>query len=286
MRSGKESKDSSKSEGVSIEPMKFGNRSQFKIALTELKWKKQIKGTLTENDYAAIAEKYNFPSEFLKECPNSLSSVDDYKISESKWYPILYSWLVYEKECSNNLYRLQFDVERTQSTAIRYLVFLVAGFMYIDFALQQLFQVDLLQRLSIIALPLVLSVVALIVEFRNNLGEKRARIEDYSTNLKGQGLTHIIEKNQEFINKHHRNVVYAGHILLRKFQEAPIITGFHVGTKEQNRQPTRGQILLKRLHLLQGSLTNKKEIIPIFYVENADIEYKKRIGELEKEGQD
>ena len=120
-------------------------------------------------------------------------------------------------------------------------------------------QLDLLQILSIIVLPLILSVVALVVELGNNLGDKKSRIIEYSSALKQQGLTHIIETNQEFINKHYKEVVYAGHIILKKFQEAPIIRGFHVGTKEQLRQLTHRQALLKKLHLLPKSFMNRKE---------------------------
>ena len=210
-------------------------------------------------------------------------------ISKSKWYPILYSWRVHEKECSNNLYKLQFDYE---SKTYRYSLFVFLGswIHLLRFYLAAVFFIlDMLQRASIIFVPLALSVLALIVEFRNNIGEKKTKIEDYSSMLEKNGLSYIIKENKKFINQNYKQVVMAGNIILKKFYDAPMITLFLVGSakdNEPNTKLTRIQILLKKLHLLPKSFTLKKtKEIPVFEVENVDVEYKKRIHELSTKSQ-
>jgi len=53
---------------------------------------------------------------------------------------------------------------------------------------------------------------------------------------------------------------------------------------EKDKQPSTTTKLLNRLHLRSKSLvSSKKEKIPVFYGENAHVEYQKRIEELSKE---
>ena len=270
-------------ERISFEPMKFGNENELKIALTELRWIKKTRGKLRNSDFKIISEKYRFPVDFLKKGLRGFSYPEDWLISKSKWFPILYGWVVRDKQYSINLFKLQFDYLRIRFNSIRFLVILIAGFLYIDFILQALFELDLLQRLSLVILPFILSFVALCVELRNNIGSKKARLDDYSTYLEEMGLGYIIAQNEQFIEQHYRQIIYAGNIILKKMQSSPSVTLFHIGTAETEKQPTRFNRVLRKLHLLPKISAIGKEKIPVFYAENPYLEYIKRIKELAEE---
>jgi len=97
-------------EDLSLNAMKFGREEDFKIAITELKWIIETFGEATERDFEAVSSKYNFPIGFLKQGLKGLAFPDDYKISKSKCFPILYSWKVQREEISYKLLRLQITI--------------------------------------------------------------------------------------------------------------------------------------------------------------------------------
>jgi len=78
---------------LSFDPMKFGSENDLKTALTELRWRKSTKGKLMKIDFRTVSEKYRFPIGFLKKGLTGLSYPEDWLISKSKWFPIIYNWV-------------------------------------------------------------------------------------------------------------------------------------------------------------------------------------------------
>ena len=104
--------------------------------------------------------------------------------------------------------------------------------------------------------------------------------------LEETGLQHIIYESEGFIQEHLRYVIHAGDIILKKMQSSPTILGIHIGTKieEKEKKPHRLRRLLSKIRLLPKLATSIEKVkIPVFYVENPYVEYRKRIEELEKE---
>jgi len=220
----------------------------------------------------------------LKKGLGGFSYPEDRLISKSKWFPVIYSWEVRDKQYSVNLFRLQFDYLQTRFRSIFFLSILPGAFLYLDIILRVFFELDLLQRLSLIFIPLILSFIALYVELRNNVGNKKARLDEYSTYLQEMGLGYIIAKNEQFIEQHYKPVVLVGNTMLRKMQLAPTWQTFPIGIKEVKKQPSRSRRLLRKLHLIpKSSASIEKERIPVFYSEDAHHEYMKRIKELAEE---
>jgi hypothetical protein len=253
------------------------------IALTELRWIKKNRGKLTNSNFKTVSEKYKFPIDFLKKGIRGFSYPEDFLISKSKWFPILYSWVVRDRQYSINLFRLQFDYYRRKIRSILFLGILPAVFFYVDSTLQMFFKLDLLQRISLVLLPFIFFYISLCIGLRNHIGSKRMKVDEYSTHLEEMGLRYIIANNEKFIQDHFEYVVHASDILLRKMQSSPTPTLFYIGTteKEIEKRPARFTRLLRKLHLLpKPSVSIEKEKIPVFYAENPYIEYRKRIEEL------
>lgn len=275
---------------LSVDAMRFGLEKDLKIALTELRWIRKKSGKLEDRDFATVAEKYEFPIDFLRKGLDGFSFPDDYMISRSEWFPVLYSWVVRDRHFSMNLFRLQFSYIRTSFWSLFILCVLPAAFLYIDFLLRFLFELDLLQEMSILVLPSVLFFVAVFFELRSYIGSKKAQLDEYLTRLREMGLQRIIAYNESFIQRNYRNIVFAGNILLRKLQSSRSLTFFHVGSgiiqepPARLKETSRFDRLLIKLHLLpKPSVSFETEDIPIFYVEDPHDEYEKRIKKLAEE---
>ena len=267
---------------ISFEPMKFGNENELNIALTELRWINKVKGKLKNSDFKTVSDKYRFPVDFLKKGIREFSYPEDFLISKSKWFPILYSWVVRDKQYSINLFKFQFDYYPAKFRAILFLAIFAGISLNVGSILQILFKLDLLQ-MTTLAISFILSFIALYVALRNNLHNRKTKLDEYSANLEEMGLRRIIVHNEQFIQRHYRHVIHAGGIILKKIQSSPTLTFFYMGTteKEREKQPTRFNRLLEKLHLLpKPSAPIEKEKIPVFYAENPFVEYRKRIEEL------
>ena len=270
---------------ISFGPMKFGSENELNIALTELRWIKNIRGKLRNSDFKTVSEKYRFPIDFLKKGIKGFSYPEDFLISKSKWFPIFYSWVVRERQLSINLLKLQIDYVRTKFRFTLFLCIFGGSSLYASSILQSLFQLDLLQILSLVVIPYILSLIALYAELRNNLASRKMKMDDYTAQLEEMGLRRIITSNEQFIRQYYKYAVYAGGIILEKVQSSPTLTFFYMGTteKEREKQRTRFNRLLEKLHLLpKPSAPIEREKIPVFYAENPFIEYRKRIEELAK----
>jgi|SRR5271157_2538402 len=271
-------------EKLSFDPMKFGSESDLRVALTELRLIEKSIGRISENDFLSVSQKYLFPIDFLKKGLEGFSYPQDWQISKSKWFAILFSWIVKDKEKSLNLFRLQFAYVRARSLATYFVGFSIVALFYVDYTLPVFVHVDLLQRLLGEIIPFVLFIVSFGAGFWIYLNDKKAKIDEYSEKLRETGLGYIVENNEKFISQNYLKVVHAGNILLRKFEEPNALTGFHVETREMETKPSSRTELLCRLHLLPKSFAaTKKEQVPVFYVENPYVEYQKRIEELSKE---
>jgi predicted nucleic acid-binding protein len=268
-------------EKISFDPMKFGSENDLKVALTELRLMAKSNGHISENDFLSVSQKYLFPIDFLKKGLEGFSYPEDWLISKSKWFAVLYSWIVKDKERSLDLFRLQFAYIRAGYIAMSVITVLFMALIYTDFTLPLFFHIDMLQRLLGEIFPFVLSIVALGIGLGISLNDKKTKIAEYSQQLREAGLGYIIESNEQLISKNYRRIVHAGSILLRKLEEPNVMTVIEIRTDEKEKPPSRWTVLLCRLHLLPKSFALiKKEKIPVFYGENPYIEYQRRIEEL------
>lgn len=216
---------------LSFNALKFGSEEDFRLAITELKWMKDSFGKVTDRDFEEISSKYDFPTDFLKHGFKGLKFPDDYRISKSKWFPILYSWVVQNRETSNKLFRLQIDYKRAKFTIFRNLAILVGIAELIIIMMWNYELLDML-NLSLLILTFALFFVALFFEMYNPLNEKRTTLEEYSHLLRQKGLEKIIEENEKFLKSMSTFVRYAGNIVKKKIEEGTSITIFAPRVKD------------------------------------------------------
>jgi len=269
---------------LSFDAMKFGSENDLKIAITELKWLKKSKGTLVDNDFEIISQKYKFPIGFLKKGVTGFSFPDDYMISKSRWFPVLFSWVVLDRLASINLFKLQIDYIQTKYRSYFFLAILGYLFLQVGFMFQKYFEWSFLE-LILWYIPFILFLITLSVAFKNSLNNRKMKLDEYSSNLEEKGLKRIIRSNEEFIRKLNiKWIVYAGSILLKKMESSPQLLLFPLGSeeKEKTREAGRFSRLLSKLLRRKPTPTIEKEVIPIFYAENPYVEYRKRIEELIK----
>jgi len=272
---------------LSTDPMRFGLENDLKIALTELRWLKKSKRELKDSDFATVAEKYELPTDFLRKGLAGFDFPDDYLISKSKWFPILYSWVCRNRDFSFNLFRLQFAYIRAHFWSIFTLCALPILFLYIDTFLIVLLEIDLRDRVSFVFLPLIVSLIAFYLELRSYVGGKKASLDDYSKYLEERRLGYIIAENEKFIQRNYRLIVFRGNTVLENLRSSPSLTFIYSGMQQIQRPPkskrfARFDVVSKKLHLRPKSTApTEKENIPVFYVENTDLEYRKRIKKLE-----
>lgn len=234
-------------------PMNFGSEEDYKLALTELRWIKKTFGKTTSRDLENVSSKYNFPVDFIKHGFKGLRSPEDYRISKSKWFPILYRWKVQKTEISFKLLCLQIDYERAKFSIFRNLALLIGIAQLITIIMWNSGLLDMLD-LSLLIVSFVLFFIGLFFEMYNPLADKKMRLEEYSHFLKQRGLGKIIEDNERFLKRHSKLVRYAGNILKKKIEEGTSMTIF-------------------AFHVENGTLVVDDGEFP-------DQEYKRRISEL------
>jgi len=267
----------------SFDAMKFGSERDLRIALTELRWIKRTRGKLNRNDFETVSNKYGFPIDFLRKGLKGFSYPEDYLVSKSKWFPILYSWTVRRTEFGLNLFRFQIDYVQTLFRFSLFLGILGIVLFQMGFTLQNLLNLDLSQFLSVLIFPFAFFFISLAAELRNSVANKKMMLEECTAKLKEEGFHQLIDDNERFIRQHYTIIAYAGGTVLKKMQESPSLSLFYIGAKEEKKPMRLNKLsrLLIRLHLLpKPSASLEKEKIPIFYGENPYIEYRKRIGEL------
>jgi hypothetical protein len=238
--------------------MKFGSQEDFKTAITELKWVMKTFGKVSRRDFETVSTKYNFPTDFLKAGLKGLMlEADDYRISTSKWFPIIFSWDWQRKEVSDELFRLHIDFLSSRFSVIRTLVLLVALFQVLVFFLWNYLKLDSL-NLTLLVVSLALFIISLFSQMWDSVAAKNIALEKYRHLLKQKGLGQIIEEDNRVVRAHYKFIIYAPKIMKKKLEEALSIAVF----------PS---------HMKDGCL------IPDEY-EWPFEEYRKRITQLESEG--
>lgn len=256
---------------VTTQPLKFGSRNDLKIAITELAWVNDNNGKLVNQDFENVSLKYDLPSGFLKDVIKGQVTQENFCVTKSKWYPIYYAWLSQDKEHSFNLYKLQFDYIRSRFWYMSYIVFLIIGFFYIGYALVSIFNVDVLNLLAIIVIPLLLSVIAFVIDFRNSLIDKKAKLNEHVKMLVTIGVEKIVASNKEFVNQQMFGIIFASDILLKKINQGSTLIVDAVGTYDD-----------KSSNANKKSSKQKQKIPAFILVEVSEKEYIEKIKELAK----
>lgn len=260
--------------------MKFGSENDFNVAITELKWIEKTNGKLADGDIITVSRKYNFPPDFLKEGLKGLSYPWGQLISQSKWYPIFFSWMTRESQYSKDLYRLQIDYHSTRAKAS--MIFFLAFFapLYLATVLVMNLGLSLLQVVLAVGVPASLGLVGLFFQFRSDVSNKKSKVEEFESNLKRLGLERIVKHNARVIDEHISFAMYAGRVFLQKLNEAPDLSAVPLGIEEHEVKPRLSRIerLLVSLRIKHRP-EPKKEKVPVFYVENPYLEYAKRLQE-------
>jgi hypothetical protein len=215
-----------------IVPMKYGNEQDFMIAIQELRWIYQTTGKVKTRDLEFISLKYNFPIAFLKKGLKGLVFPDDYRISKSDWFPILYSWKCQERQISDRHLSLQIDFQKSRFDMYRTLILMIGMAYFIVLFSKDYFQLGLWNLFSLI-MSFVLFFVALFFKMRYPLLAKKNILEEYSDQLKQRGLERIIKDNNKWIKENHKIVFYAGNILKEKMKSGLELTifAYHIENK-------------------------------------------------------
>ena len=205
--------------------MIFGNEEDFKIAVTELKWILKTTEKITNKDLEKVSSKYNFPIDFLKRGIEGLTYPDDYRISKSPWFPILFSWKVQDKQATDKLYRLHIDYLRSYSNLFRNMLFSILISGYIIYFFYTYFMLDLL-NLILWTSTFVLFIIALYFQIIDPVAVKKENLEEYERYLKQRGLENIVEAGNSYAKQYAFLIGNAGDVLKKKLDEAIDITVF------------------------------------------------------------
>lgn len=201
-------------EGLSYEAMKFGSEEEFKIALTELKWIQKNR-KLTDGDFETLSTKYNLPQDFLKAALGGLRYPDDFRISTSKWFPIVFSWNVQREEAINKMERLYIDFIHTRFTRLRTFLFSVALSMFSITLLANYFSVNAL-TLAILILTFGTFLGSLYYQLMDPVSDIKKDMDDYEHFLKQKGLEKIIENAREYAKTYRKQIEVVGNMMKQK----------------------------------------------------------------------
>lgn len=261
--------------------MKFGGENDFEVAITELTWIEKTTRKLTDNDLSRVGMKYSFPTDFLKEGLKGLTYPRDDLISQSKWFPILYSWIVERQRRSHELFRLQIGYYQTRFRASLVFSLAIVIAIYGTTTLSFLFRLSTLQIVIAVVVPAILALVGLLFQLRSDVHQGKLRLDEYVNQLIQVGQEDIIRYNNKFIDENITAVQYAGSVVLQKLIEAPQLTLIPLGVEEREveQRPSQTEKLKAKFHVRSAG-TKKKEMVPFFFAENPDVEYKRRIEEL------
>jgi len=243
---------------LSLTPMKFGSQEEFKTAVTELKWIMKTFGKVSRRDFETVSTKYNFPTDFLRAGLKGLmSEADDYRISTSKWFPIIFSWDWQRKEVYDELFRLHIDFLSSRYSVVRTLVLLIAMFQFLVFFFWNYLKLDSL-NLTLLVVSFALFIISLFSQMWDSVSAKNIALEKYRHLLRQNGLGQIIEEDNRFVRAQYKFIIYVPKIVKKKLEEALSIAVF----------PS---------HMKDGHMVPDEYEWPFE-------EYRKRIAQLETEG--
>jgi hypothetical protein len=207
---------------LSFGPMAFGTEDDFALAITEMKWVKARQNSLSDADVDRIASKYSFPAAFLKAGLSGLKWPDEVLVSKSSWYPIIYAWLLQERDSALRLFRLQIDYWHTK--AVSTIIFALMAVFVGNFIaiIYYLFKPDVFELSAGLILPSSIALATLYLQLQSSVAEKGLKLEETTSLFKRSGLEHIIANNEDFLAKEMGMVVWVGSKLYKKLEESPL----------------------------------------------------------------
>jgi hypothetical protein len=217
-------------EGLSYDTMKFGSEEEFKIAITELKWIRKNR-KVSDVDFETLSLKYNFPQDFLNAGLDGLKYPDDFRVSTSKWFPIIFSWNVQREEASNKLVLFYIDFVHTRFTRFRTFLFSVVLSIFSISLLANYFSADAL-TLAILILTFGTFLGSLYYQLMDPVSDIKKEMEDYEHLLKQKGLEKIIDNAREYAKTYNKQIQVAGNILKQKIDSQTTVISYEPPTVE------------------------------------------------------
>lgn len=178
---------------VPMLPMRFGTEYEYKLALTELKWIESRRKKLSKKDFETIAQKYHFPTDFLRKGLEGKFEPTDFYITKSPWFPIIYKW-------ANDVDIAAHEFQRVVSERVRYqVIFLIGTFIalpYMSWILAMWLsslRYDLSQIFLIGMIPLWLTFSALIYEINDARQLKQKEERNMAQRLMEREMESVIK---------------------------------------------------------------------------------------------
>ena len=266
---------------ITFAPLRFGTYEDFMKSLTELQYLKNIKGKLKQNDFYYVSAKYHFPPEFLKQGLNGLSFPNDYTISHSKWFPILYQWSVSMEKANRELILLTTRYLRARFSSMMIIVFLSLIMLDIGLYTYLFEKQNALGIFSWLLLPLFLLTLQLSWEFYVKIGETRRTLDNHIETMIEEGMKNDVKTLMGFVNKNYKMVLFAGHILASKPLTHSYFLGMTKFKKPKDMKIGKLQKFLVALHLLPKPVEIQgEETIPVFFRENPHHAYVECLSKL------
>jgi hypothetical protein len=223
-------------------PPKFGSKLDFERAVLEAKW-------IDDNDndnIAQIANKYNFPPEFIKAGIFGLKE-KDYLLKTSKWWPIIAQWDEQEEEAR---YRVQ-RAAAYEAKASRDLI------IYLLLAISVLIELLYFAAYNLV-IPGITVIIGLFLPLYRRSEDWNLKLEDEIHKSEIEGYKNVA---QDFIQLTKENALFAFYAFKRFSKERP------------------QRIVSKPMYL---ELDDKGNPIPVFeMIEDPDEEYARRVQEIE-----
>lgn len=211
-------------EGLSYDPMKFGSEEEFQTAVTELKWIQQNR-RLTNGDFETLSSKYNFPQDFLRAGLKGLKYPEDFRVSTSKWFPIIFSWNVQREEASNRLQRLYIDFLHTRYKRRRTFMLSVSLSVLSIYLLVYYFSPTAL-TVAVLMLTFGTFLGSLYYQLMDPVSDIKKDIENYEHSLKQRGLWKIVESAREYAKTYKNQIEIVGNVLKQKLDSQITVVSY------------------------------------------------------------
>lgn len=212
---------------IELSPMNFGTEVDYKVALAELRWFKDLKGRLEANDLALIASKYHFPEDFLKKSLKDELSTEDRIIARSRWFPIAYAWAAQRKAMREKLLAAYVAYGRAlRKRAIRSVIVIGYG-AYALSALVIFRLVDITALTFGIILPYIFFAFSYLRSFWIQVARRKERMDTLVKEAKRNGYGPLVDAaNRLFSSKDSFALLVTNYEALEK--EIPEITAYQI----------------------------------------------------------
>jgi len=215
-------------EGLSYDPLKFGSEEEFQTAVTELKWIQQVR-RLTDDDFETVSTKYKLPKDFLRAGLEGLKYPEDFRVSTSKWFPIIFSWNVQREEASSKLQRLYIDFLHNRYKRLRTFMFSVFLSILSVYLLVVYFSPTAL-TLAVLVLTFGTFLGSLYYQLMDPISDIKKDIESYEHLLKQKGLWKIVESAREYAKTYRSQIEVAGNVLKQKLDSQITVVSYATPT--------------------------------------------------------